>query len=46
MPIDEGGRSNYSFSYMDNELVLIEVIRQTRHRAQHTRSLLKPGQTY
>lgn len=46
MPVDEGGRSNYSQSYRDNELVLID-----RTRAEHDTvhsipvSLLKSGKT-
>ncbi|MEM1223313.1 MAG: cytochrome c biogenesis protein ResB [Verrucomicrobiota bacterium] len=44
MPIDEGGRSNYSFSYRDNELVFIDRSPED-HDIVHSipTSLLKPG---
>ncbi len=44
MPVDEGGRSNYSQSYRDNELVFINRS-HSKHDTVHSLpiSLLKPG---
>ena len=46
MPVDEGGRSNYSQSYRDNELVFIDRS-QPDHDIVHSipEELLRPGKT-
>ncbi|MFP4157824.1 MAG: cytochrome c biogenesis protein ResB [Opitutales bacterium] len=46
MPVDEGGRSNYSQSYHDNELVFIDRS-QPDHDTVHSipAKLLRPGKT-
>lgn len=46
MPVDEGGRSNHSFSYRDNELVFIDRS-HPEHDTVHSIPVerLKPGQS-